>query len=319
MTHYFVVCTPFQGYVVCKMSKKLDRQKTCFINTTGDSIFTDTTSNLVKELILNHHLRDLFTLWTIRSRILREIKSKKDIHFYIPHVQTLVSSFFYRLALKHQNIRIHVYYEGIAILYNPIVKITRRDLFRRKLLGLISGFYYNHCPWLFPNQLREIATAHSPFPKFTSRFLEIKELRFDFLIKNNHLEPMVLILGSPLKTNVDLITQLKQIDIILQKIGTQNILFKPHYSVIPHLALQFSQNLKQRSLNILELESNKSIEALMNTLNVESIYAMHPTSALLNISLMYGEQVKLYSFKSDSSKPWVLEEVFSELGVQFIA
>jgi hypothetical protein len=317
MINYFVVCTPFQGYVASMMSQKMDGE-TIFINSTGKSLLKISSCQLNQEIVLKNRFFDLIQLWMIKKQIARSIREKREIHFFIPHVQTLVSSYFYRLAIKHQNVKLHIYYEGIALLYDPMVKTSKKDIFRRTFLGLVSGFYYTHSNKLYPDQLRNIAIAHSPLPKFTSRFLETKELTFDSKKKNKNKSEHILILGSPIKSEIQLLNQVNKIDRVLDKTESRKILIKSHYSVDPIFSIKVIQHLKNTNKDFEELDPKKSIEELIDSYNIIAIYALHPTSALLNISLIYGDQIKLFSFKDDSSNLWGLNEVFSELKIQFI-
>jgi len=315
--NYFVVCTPFQGYVGRMMSKKID-DETIIINTTGKSLLNTSGNNSNQEILLKNRFFDLIKLWMIKKQILVSIREKREIHFFIPHVQTMVSSYFYRLAIKHKNIKLHIYYEGIALLYDPIVNTSKKDILRRTFLGLISGFYYTHSNKLYPDQLRNIAIAHSPLPKFTSRFLETKEFAFDTKKLNKNKSENILILGSPIKGEIELLNQINKIDRVLDKTESHKILIKSHYSVDPIFSIKVIQHLKNTNKDFDELDPKKSIEELIDSYNIRAIYALHPTSALLNISLIYGDQIKLFSFKDDSSNLWGLNEVFSELKIQFI-
>jgi hypothetical protein len=106
------------------------------------------------------------------------LKNKKTINFYFPHLNNLFSSYCYQKSLNNDLINLNCYYEGVAMLYDPVVEITRIEKLKRFIISLFSGHIYVHYSKLFPDYFRNNSIAYSPIKKHTSYFKEIIEFKF---------------------------------------------------------------------------------------------------------------------------------------------
>ena len=155
-----------------------------------------------------------------------------------------------------------------------------------------------------------------PFTEFTEQFKSVKEFNFDSLCtKQLSGVSKTIILGAPLQSEEHLNDQLVRIKLILEKIQpTDEILLKPHYSSKPELLNAMKRQWRKEGVKCELLNDNRPIESVISRYNCDAVYAIHPTSALINLSLMFGPSVQFYFYREH----WLnerLSQVFSRLEI----
>src|SRR5690606_9515934 len=171
----FIANTPFQMYVIdILIGKYFQRNKNIVFSTSTGRV--KSTNNYEIVYIDRDFIRSVRGTIAFKKRI-DEILEYNP-RFFLPHVNNLLSYYCYQLAQENSKLGINIYYEGVALFYDPRVPIKMMTIIKRKILSTFLRLKYKYCSALFPPQLREIATAYSPMSSFTSSFKNIVE--FDF-------------------------------------------------------------------------------------------------------------------------------------------
>jgi hypothetical protein len=103
--------------------------------------------------------------------------------------------------------------------------------------------------------------------------------------------PSALTHGEVREINIKIISAL-----ISNKV--EKIYFKPHHRDRFRI---FEKVATENKIEYQTIESSNSVEELLPTINPESIYA-YPSSALINIKIIYGETVKIECFYPNNRK-----------------
>ena len=131
----FVVNTPFQLYVV----RLIIQQYFSVEDTMIISTIKNANSGEKNVRNINFGIKGLLQARRIIKQIERNIS---DVSFIVPHIGNLFSSYFYTLSRKYGR-PISVFYEGIALFYDPVVP-NYKAKYKRLLQGLLLGIKYVH-------------------------------------------------------------------------------------------------------------------------------------------------------------------------------
>ncbi|MGX1753732.1 hypothetical protein [Sphingobacterium sp. NPDC055346] len=259
---------------------------------------------------------------------MKEFKSKIDelldhnLHFFVPHVNNLLSYYCYYLSLENPNLGINVFYEGLALFYDPKIRVKKLTILKRKIMSNLIGLNYKYIESLFPKELRELAKVYSPSIEFTSPFKQVCE--FEFPIKfdlNNKVlgnSQKSLILGCPLMNNEQMEKTFDTICRVYNLNTDENYLFKPHFEALKGAISELKQFISNHKypIEILEGKKNMPIELLIEEgLNINNIHSIYISSALINLKLMFGNSMQIYVYNVPKNKK--IKEISEKLGIVF--
>lgn len=314
MKNYFVVNTPFQYFVVTNIINSYYKNSTNIICATFPLKSDFSYATL---LIISRNPLCIIQLYKLK-RNLKKSFTKGNVQLFIPHLNNLLSNFFFQVSKKNKT-SINVYYEGIALLYNPIVKISIKEYIKRKALSLLTGLNYVHTEQLYTNELRAVANVYTPFLSYTD-WSHKKEIQFitHHELQDFDIERATLILGGPLKTKNDLENLLKNFDELLNFLNETivTIYYKPHFETKTVFLNSIEKHFILRNKKIKIIADKFSIEELIFNYPVRTIYCFYTTSAFINLKLMYKNQLNLkVILNNNQSKNEKIITIFNDLGI----
>lgn len=291
-TNIFIVNTPFQEKITRLIIKNyLLEEDNIILSTLRES--NETVESKLTTIFIRRNIFAVFDFIKLKVLLKRLRKeTNKSLSFFFPHLNNLFSSYFYNYALNEGNIKLNCYYEGIALFYDPTVKISRKQLIIRYFIAFLSGHKYRHHSKLFPELLRNNATAYTPLSYYTTPFKEIIQFEFDKEKSNkgNGLDKIV-ILGSPLRTLSDYESTYQQTKKIITDSGYSysHIYFKPHFESKNKFLDLFFDELKSNNYNIHFLDKRKTIESICSDEKFSFIISLNRSSALINLKLIFPD------------------------------
>lgn len=282
----FNVTTPFQLFVTRKIVTQycsLDR------NLIVSSIKKDDLKNCKDVYQINCDALSMIKMWKLKRIIKKNII---DISFFVPHLGTLMGSYFFELAKKH-NRPINVYYEGIALYYNPFVP-NKNAKKKRLFMGVLWGIRYKHHEQLFPDDfVKHVNYCFAPKKTGLEKYKEVKLVELGSLIHNNS-ENVLILTSCTIKDSVidDLFERTKE---FIKDDVTQKIYVKPHYNMPTDQIKKVIESLRGLGCEeIVLLKKDTPIEEFYDSISFGSIISQAFSSALTNVSLIFGDSVKIF-------------------------
>ena len=288
-TNIFIANTPFQIFVIRLIINTYYKDNgfknivfaTCPIGVSDDIYAIRHGLNSVKDLLfMKNVVKNCLT---------------DDVQFFIPHLSNLVSNYFYNVANKEKK-SINVYYEGIAQFYHPNVKIDKRILLKRKFISSICGLGYEARTEFYPEDLTDIATFYTPVPELCidCKKKETFEFPHKVIVENDN----ILFLSS---NKMDDITKKEALSLIKQMVLANSIVyFKPHYELSDEVIMQLKDNSKSEGINLVLLDKHRNIEQFYDELSFSKVISQEFSSALVNMKLIFQNQVSVRVMKAPS-------------------
>ena len=278
--NFFVANTPFQIYVIGLITKSY------FQDSEWDNIIFATCP--LKKTAGTYPIRHGMMVAKDLLRMKRIVKEKLEgnVQFFIPHLCNLISNYFYNVA-REKNKPLNVFYEGLAQFYYPDVRIKNKSLLERKLISSIFGLGYEARTEFFPKELTEISVFYTPIPELC---IDCKQkIIFEFprklVVENNN----VLFLSSN-KMDERVISE--ALSLLKQIYRTDSVLyFKPHYELPNETIKLVTQHLQKDGFNFVLLDKYRNIEQYYEELSFSRVLSQEFSSALVNIKLVYQDQV----------------------------
>ena len=315
---FFIVNTPFQ-YKVVRILITTYFENTSVIIITTFKNETHIDKHNIANMNIRRNIFSIIDLIKVKRTIKKSIKtSKNETVFFVPHLNNLLGSYCFNLVLKNTKLKINCYYEGIALFYDPKVNISSKHINVRRLTSLLSGSRYKHYSKLFPTELRTISTAYTPLSLFTSGFKNTIEFKFLDTLNENKKTFEDLILCGPLNTSSSLrmhIENLNQYFENYQNIKTTYFI-KPHFETNDNIFKQMLAKYQKAGIEFHVLNKNICIEQILEQQQFKNITSVFPSSALINIKLIYKEQVNLIVI-TNQPKIEKVTNIFNELGILF--
>ena len=276
----FVVNTPFQLYVVKHIILQyFSSDKNLIVSTIKKGKYNDVISvtSGIKGLFKTRNL-----LWKIKRNI-------SDISFVVPHMGNLFSSYFFDLSREY-NRPISVYYEGIALFYDPVIA-NKKAKYKRMLLGLLLGIRYKHYEQLYPQSfVNAVDYCYSPTTKLLEKYKMVRILSFKSL--QHKKRNGILFLTSDEINHHEIVECVKLIE-KLNNTEISSIYIKPHYSLDGKSLHKFVEMLKNTAkCEIVILENNIPIEQYFEKLQFKHMICQRFTSAIVNIKFIYKDEIE---------------------------
>lgn len=300
-TNIFIAHTPLQNFIVGKIVEQFFNQDS-FTNKLYTSVSTEH-SGIFKETLLiekKRSFKKITQILKIKTCINRAIK-EGSCQIFIPHTAALLDNYyFYNFPLNKYNAKINFYYEGILYFYKYLAPFNKKIHLTRKLIGLFGGMNYQIEPQILPVNDTRVNKIYSILKKFTlgpvEKIEEVSLLQSSYkAILNN-----VLIMGgkpSLLEDEEVIFLYNEMIELILKLDFKPKIFFKGHHA-------DSSNNFEKANngrLKIIDVTRNNPIEEVIEEYS-PSIILSYPSSGLVNLKAMYGNQIKIKCYYNKIKK-----------------
>lgn len=283
-SNFFIVNTPFQLYVVrCIINQyfKSSQFKNCIITTFKPKDSVDV-------MMVRRGIIGLIDIWRIKKVITKNIN---NAYFFIPHMNNLLSPYLWNLSLKYDR-QISVYYEGVALFYNPIVRTNWMILLKRYSVSVLLRLKYRNYNQLFPNELCKKAYCYTPIEEYCKKFVLTYRFSLQFVSLNK--ENNLLLILSPSLKEEDVISIKKNILLYLGNHQCRLIYVKPHLQSSMNMVQMLCSELSLSiDCKIVLLNKKMPIECLYSKISFTAIISQHFSSVLINVRLLYGNDVDI--------------------------
>lgn len=302
MKNVFVVNTPFQLFTVRKIIKQ----------------YCHSDENVILSTIPYKTAPDIFHIsnnlkGVLRARkLLRSIKKGiNDVSFIVPHLGNLFASHFFELSKKY-NRPISIYYEGVALFYDPVV-VNDKAKKTRTLLGLMMGICYKHHERLYPKELIDMAeNCYSPVEtKLLSKYNYVKIID---LFDKEEMKACnyILVLTSDVANEDEITECVKSVRSALVS-SEQIVYLKPHYALKEESINGFIEHINGiEGVHLEILDKTMPIEALFNSISFGTIICQSFTSAIINMSFIYGKDITVKVV----AKETIPQDIIRELNIR---
>ena len=298
----FVVNTPFQLYVV----KQIILQYFPFDKNIILSTIKGGNRKEKDVLFISPGILGLLK----SNRFLRKIRTNiSEVSFFVPHLGNLFSSYFFDLA-KEFGRPISVYYEGVALLYDPVIA-NKKAYYKRFLQGLLLGIKYNHYEQLYPQSLLDIVECcYSPTTKMLDKYKQVKKI--EFCSQNTSGDNNILFLTSDVVTSIEIEECIRFVQEYC-KVGDSTLFIKPHYALNGMMLNNFVDRFKSLAIkDIVVLDKSTPIEQYYEDYSFNRIVCQRFTSAIVNAKFILGDNVQCYVI----NKKTLPIEMLKELDIQ---
>lgn len=302
----FVIVTPFQLYVVRRIISQYHHRGED--NLIVSTIKGERDFGILNVASISRGIKGFYDTWKLKRFIINNINS---LSFFIPHVGTLFSSYFYELAKKY-NRPINVFYEGIAMFYDPVVPNLKAKR-ERILMGMLMGIRYHHYEQLYPDELiHKTEYCYSPvninLDKYNSvRIIDLKKEKEE--ISNNIL---ILTSNTATKEIVDgICTMIPQYYLDNEQI---TIYVKPHYSLPDNMVDYYIKKIRSLERDkVVLLNKMQPIEELYSSFSFGIIISQVFSSSLINAKIIFGNKIKITIFQKETINSEIAKKMHLEL------
>lgn len=288
----FVLVTPFQLFVVRRLISQYHREEDNLIVSTIKGKRDFGTLNVVR---ISRGIKGFYKTWKLKRFLINYIDS---LSFFIPHVGTLFSSYFFELAKVH-NRPINVYYEGIAMFYDPIrpnLKAKRE----RMLMGALMGIRYRHYEQLYPDDLIHNAEyCYSPVNINLDRYKRIRII--DLKKQESKISSNILVLTSNTATKEIADGVCAMIPQYCKDNEQITIYVKPHYSLPDNMVDYYLEKVRSlRNDKVVLLNKMQPIEELYSSFSFGTIISQVFSSSLINAKIIFGDDIRIIIYQKDT-------------------
>ncbi|WP_338875983.1 hypothetical protein WBJ53_10120 [Spirosoma sp. SC4-14] len=303
------------------MIKEIIHTQEC---TSVENIIITTLKNTkidIKNVSVFYVRRNLMAIWDCRKikKLIRKLTNTKQTFFFIPHVNNLLSSYLYEYS-KLNNIKINIYYEGVALLYDPVVRISTLSLMKRYIIGYISGMGYVHSRSLYPQLLRDKSNAYTPIPEFTENFKGIIKININYDITDK-VESNILILTPPIKNRKKLRIFLKNLNHTINTLKNANKItftFKLHYETTKIQQRYLKIYLTDKNYRFSLLDNNLPIELILQDSFYSKIISFGFSSALINAKVFFKDNISATAIVDNHLDNITLLKIANQLGISVL-
>ncbi len=300
-SNIFIAQTPLQNFMAVKIVEQFfmeDGSTNCLYS----SIAMDDTSCFDEYYLIEkkESFKKISNTYNAKKEISKRLKSGKS-ELFIPHTSAILSNyFFYSFPRDKFSVNLNFYYEGILYFYKYYEPYKPKTHLVRKIFSYLVGFNYNRNPEILPVDDRSIAKIYSIFPEHTlgpeHKMVEVSLRKAKYVSKKN----CVLIVGgkpSALEDSEVISLYGQMIDKVLQSQEIMTVYFKGHHA-------DTSSNFEIANAGRIKFEDitqNSPIEEVIECYR-PSLVLSYPSSALVNLKGMYGDNIAVFSYYIDAKK-----------------
>lgn len=299
----FCVNTPFQGLVVENIIQQYLFEDT---NIVVSTVSTD-------NCIVTYRISKTFKGALEMNRLFYYLKNNIErVFFYVPHLGSTLASLFNDMSLKY-NRPINVYYEGIALYYNPLVKQSLTTRIVRSLLCLAVGKKYKAHEVLYPlDFVKRVDTCYAPKNILLGKYSRVKEFNFKVSYRTDKGNLLVL-LSNHLNESLNA----KIIECIKENLDKNStvVYVKPHYELgsemIDTLVDQIESKVSGVNLSI--LDKDRPIELFYSSISFSKVISQEFSSALVNMHLILDKCPQILII----DKSFIPKDIAEKFGLEY--
>lgn len=297
----FVVVTPFHLFVVRRIIEQyyVDDEN-LIVSTIKQEIDTKD----LNVLHIERTLKGILHVWQFKCYLKRNMQK---MAFFVPHLGTLFSSYMFELSKKYGR-PINVYYEGLAMFYDPVVPNVKAKR-ERMLAGLLMGIRYIHHSQLYPDDfVKRAACCFSPKNICLEKYRCVKLIE----LKAHHEKDSsnILVLTSNTATLRVVVDVCGLIGKYCDGRKDRTVYVKPHYELSEQMVQCYVEHAK--SLNVGEivlLDKFQPIEVLYSTFSFGTIISQAFSSALINANMIFGDGLRIVIYDKNTIVREVVEKM----------
>jgi hypothetical protein len=291
--HIFICFNPMPNIYIANLIAQLEIKTYRVIEFYSKPVITTVDPGYLKRF--NHHNKILYAR-DIRSAvkyILSIIQPYQNVTFYFSHPFNAVANyFFFRDDPSYHYIQIP---DGIANYYQITTRSFILKMILKKIVGWLIGIpyslYFTHLTGIMESKFDQIITFHETGLIHNGQ--EIIKLKLDWALQKSTVEKRnkILILGQSYKNFMIYYNTYEQIFKYIQvTYGTNyDIVYKCHPNEV--VTSRFAALLHRYHISILDRKEQVEFFALEY-----GIIISEASSALLNIKIIYGDQVHCIAF-----------------------
>lgn len=311
-TNIFISHTPLQNFIASKIVEQ-------FFSTEIFKNIMYTSVNLKNEEAFHEYflierdnmVKKLIKTYKAKKKISKVLRTRK-CNLFIPHTSAFLDNyFFYSFPISKYQVDLNFYYEGILYFYDYKEPLKKKTHLQRMLFAFLTGFKYNFNPIIFPYNNPLIHKIYSILPEFTlgpkEKILNVSLLKDTYSSKKNS----ILIMGGKptLLEDREVISLYGQMISKILDYGPKiKVYFKGHHA-------DRSDNFEKANrgqLTVQDITQNSPIEEMVEDYRPFLILS-YPSSGLVNLKAMYGNQIELNSYyikkkKDHLKKLWPIFE-----------
>ncbi len=285
-------------------------------NTLISSVSAEKNKNLHKFILIrkSSKIKSFWDTAKAKRYIDKTVKRGKCC-FFISHTSGLLDNYvFFQLLEKFPTHSLNFFYDGVLYFYDYKEPKKKVHELRSKVGGLL-GINYKFEPQIFPNQSSRIDSIYTVLPSFTlgpkEKMREVVIVSEDYVSKEN----TVLILGGKpsLLTNEEVKRIYAQMSSLITEIEGVTVYYKGHHADTSNNFFDVIGD----SFDFIDITQKSPVEEVIGRYRPEKVFS-YPSSALVNLKAMYGEQIEISSFYVQKKKAQIdyMIPIFSELDIK---
>lgn len=243
-------------------------------------------------LMIGKGWRKVIDLWKAKLAINRFVSnSGPDVQLFLPHVDGILSNYMFESgALKRKGAKINFYYEGVVMVdANREARTYDRFILQKRILSLsILHLFVKHKD-LLPLNSPRVHKVYTPYAEKTNAPGHKKEAIVFSRQAIAGAKGGVLIVGVDEGSGLEEGTR-EMISVIRNNTDYKTFFFKPHYADKQRV---FENEAKRTGFEYTMVNDTRCIEEIIGGLPVEVIMCTHFSSALLNLKLIYRDELKV--------------------------
>lgn len=309
----FLCHNPFHVYICNQICKSRFNTRN-FTNLIICSVERFTRVEEADYMILRNGLSGRVTsYWQAKVRILKASREYGyNAEFFLPHVGGVLGNYIFESkALLRNGSKISFYYEGTAMVDNRR-KERKIELFdnKKRIAGMMIFHWFVKHQDILPLDSSKIHKVYTPYPERTVAPIDKKELIAFPRAEMQKGTGGILIVGVDAgdalqEATESLIAYIRDV----QQTSKGPVFFKPHYADRLNV---FQKEAKKSGFDYTLVNDSRCIEEIIGELPVETIICTHFSSALLNLKLLYKNDLNVI-FLAHPKAIGVLGEEYVEL------
>jgi|GEM_PF-6983070 len=223
----------------------------------------------------------------------------RGVEIFLPHIDGVLGNYvFHSPFLRRHGIKVHFFYEGIALL-----DATRADREYSRNFGIkfalsfMIGYVFRIHKDILPLEDKRISKIFTPEPALTPGPAS-KMVKIEFPRSRYHVEKGVcMIMGLNEAPEIEQLNA-HVLDFVMGRQDIHKVYFKPHPSDKQNV---FERVAEQKAFTYQPITSSYCIEEIISEYNPEFVVCPYLSSGLINLKFMYREEIHVICIINESS------------------
>ncbi len=238
-------------------------------------------------------IKKLISSWRIKLMILDFAMSHgENLQIFLPHADGLIGNYVLQSKkLLKANVKVSFYYEGIVMLdEGRMDRKFPRFLWQKKLFSYLLLYNFQVLSDILPMDSQRIYKVYTPYPEKTPA-PKSKKVGISFTRERiDQVSEGILVVGVDAGESLE--DSFKGlIKFIYQRKNQETTYFKAHYADKQKV---FERLAEQANFPYKFVKDVRCIEEIIGDLPVNTVIGIHLSSALLNLKLIYKEELEVF-------------------------